>query len=209
MSISVSQSGLSSKNIQEMYTAKNAAVAQPKETVTQSLKNNATDADTVQISEEAQQLYSARASNRELGTLKIGSNLITWTTSKGKVHLDNDSDLRNAISDKLDNAEVIAKQIRRDYREERGTPLDISTDSLTWEIIGHIYPGEIAKALKKVDFAFPSDIRRGLDDIIKKTETIDMGEEGKDENRWLWDKMGNLPNWVQGKLKQSIAQLVN
>lgn len=207
--INAAQNALVSRNLKSMYTAKTTEVAKSQEASVQSFNNNEASTDSVQISAEAQQLYAARASNRELGTLKIGSNLITWTTSKGKVHLDNDRDLRNAISDKLDNAEVIARQIRRDYREERGTALDISTDSLTWEIIGHIYPGEIAKSLKKVDFIFPSDIRNGLDEIIKKTETIDMGEEGKDENRWLWDKMGNLPNWVQGKLKQSIAQLVN
>ncbi|MED1785016.1 hypothetical protein P4V43_24670 [Brevibacillus fortis] len=208
MSISVSQGGFSSKNIQGMYTAKNAAVAQPKETVTQGLKNNETDADTVQISSEAQQLFAARSSKREPGTLKIGDNLITWTMEKRVIHLDNDKDLRNALSEDINNAEKIADQIRSDYRMEYGKRLDISSDSLTWEIIGHIYPGEIAKALKKVDFLIPDSISRELDSIVKRTKTIDMGEKGKDENRGLWDDIADLPNWVQDTVKEAI-DLVN
>ncbi|MBG9942856.1 hypothetical protein ABE237_27890 [Brevibacillus formosus] len=204
MSFSVSQSGLSSKNIQEMYTAKNAAVAQPKETVTQGLKNNATDADTVQISSEAQQLLAARSSKREPGTLKIGDNLITWTMEKGVIHLDNDKDLRNAIRDDINNAEKIADQIRSDYREEYNKRLDISSDSLTWEIIGHIYPGQLARALKKVDFLIPDVISEGLDEVIERTKKIDMGESGKDGNRIVWDAIADLPNWVQDTVKKAL-----
>ncbi|MFA4132605.1 MULTISPECIES: hypothetical protein [unclassified Brevibacillus] len=204
MSISVSQSGLSSKNIQEMYTAKNAAVAQPKETVTQGLKNNATDADTVQISSEAQQLLAARSSKREPGTLKIGDNLITWTMEKGVIHLDNDRQLRNAIREDINNAEKIADQIRSDYRMEYNKRLDISSDSLTWEIIGHIYPGEIAKALKKVDFLIPDVISEGLEEVIERTKKIDMGESGKDSNRIIWDEMADLPKWVQNAVKKAL-----
>ncbi|TQR38511.1 hypothetical protein [Brevibacillus brevis] len=204
MSISVSQSGLSSKNIQEMYTAKNAAVAQPKETVTQGLKNNATDADTVQISSEAQQLLAARSSKREPGTLKIGDNLITWTMEKGVIHLDNDRQLRNAIREDINNAEKIADQIRSDYRMEYNKRLDISSDSLTWEIIGHIYPGELAKALKKVDFLIPDVISEGLEEVIERTKKIDMGESGKDSNRIIWDEMADLPKWVQNAVKKAL-----
>ncbi|WP_409176679.1 hypothetical protein [Brevibacillus fortis] len=204
MSISVSQSGLSSKNIQAMYTAKNAAVAQPKETVNQDLKNNTTDADTVQISSEAQQLLAARSSKREPGTLKIGDNLITWTMEKGVIHLDNDKDLRNAIREDINNAEKIADQIRSDYRMEYNKRLDISSDSLTWEIIGHIYPGQLARALKKVDFLIPDVISEGLDEVIERTKKIDMGESGKDGNRIVWDAIADLPNWVQDTVKKAL-----
>jgi len=56
-----------------------------------------------------------------------------------------------------------------------------------YEILGHVVPGKIAGAIKDVIEEIPvigDDIAKAADNILKRTNVIDIGEKRKDDNRW-------------------------
>ncbi|CAI8703307.1 hypothetical protein ABE237_02170 [Brevibacillus formosus] len=119
---------------------------------------------------------------------------ITFTMKPGSVHIDNDSYLRTVLNNEVMTAKEIAREIKDIYYDVYGENLDISTKSLAIEILGHVYPGEFAKFIKK-EFDLPNWITKQIDKVVRRTEVIDCGEDNKgseDDNRAFWDFLAKL-----------------
>ncbi|ASJ54385.1 hypothetical protein BP422_12955 [Brevibacillus formosus] len=119
---------------------------------------------------------------------------ITFTMKPGSVHIDNDSYLRTVLDNEVMTGKKIAREIKDIYYDVYGVNLDISTKSLAIEILGHVYPGEVAKFVK-AEFDPPKWVIRGLDEIVRRTKVIDCGEDNEgseDSNRQLWDFLAKL-----------------
>jgi hypothetical protein len=83
-------------------------------------------------------------------------------------------------------AKTIASVIKTNYKVRRGESLGIATNSLAIEIVGHVYPDKILKALDKLPL--PSSFESTVKSLLKRTSIIDAGESHVDSNRWVWDK---------------------
>jgi hypothetical protein len=116
---------------------------------------------------------------------------ITFTMEPGVVHIDNDSYLETVLDNGIKTPYEIASAIKSKYKSVYGVGLDIATDSLSLEIVGHVYPGEVAEYVKSKSFV-PDWIKEVADEVIVHTSVIDCGEEDKDSNRIVWDTLADL-----------------
>ena len=85
-------------------------------------------------------------------------------------------------------ARKLANECRYIYRTIHGEDINISTLSLAWEIIGHVFPVEVIKELKKTEKGkkIPQFV---YDSILNHTDVIDCGDDiiSPDSNRVVWD----------------------
>ena len=102
--------------------------------------------------------------------------------TRGVIRLYNDDNLDRALW--RYGARKIANECKYAYQQVMSEAINISTESLKWEIIGHYdmnilahvgkyHPGLIARTISKI--------------IIKRTDVFDMGEAHVDSNRMYWD----------------------
>lgn len=64
--------------------------------------------------------------------------------------------------------------------------MDIITNSIAAEIIGHVYPDAIADSIKNVP-----GLKNFSKEIISHTSVIDIGTKAVDSNRQFWDVAGS------------------
>lgn len=110
----------------------------------------------------------------KLVQIKTDQNLIAYLDKKGKK-----------------DARILAKHILKHYKELSGQPLQITEDSLTVEILIHVYLDKISKLLQKPNALIPKEISNKLlflsKSIESHTEIIDCGEKSVDSNRHIFD----------------------
>ena len=100
------------------------------------------------------------------------------TMSKGVLRVD-----RNIINSNIKNTYYAARALKSAYKTAYGEEFNVSTDSVYWELIGHIFTDQVAEQNEGGIF----------DPLWKKiqssTKIIDIGDNiiVKDNNRWLWD----------------------
>ena len=95
-------------------------------------------------------------------------------------------------------ARKLANECKYIYRTVHGEDINISTQSLAIELIGHVFPDKLLMAVESkalLDLNFPLipiiELLRHL--VRKRTDVIDCGESQLDNNRTLWDKLEGLP----------------
>jgi hypothetical protein len=97
---------------------------------------------------------------------------------------------------------VLVNAIKTDYVRLFNSDLKISDDSMIIEIWGHVYASYLARAMK--DLIRLKLIETAADFILKRSDTIDCGEAGIDENRKLWDAMENFKDVILHFLPKRI-----
>ncbi|APR00665.1 putative transmembrane protein [Clostridium botulinum] len=104
---------------------------------------------------------------------------ITYSYSPKAVHIANDYNLKDYLSNSSKGSLNIADYAKSNYLLKYSQPIDVTRTSMAIEIMGHVYPDKIAKYLPF-----------GLGNIITKhTSIIDIGEKSIDSNRWIWDSI--------------------
>ncbi len=107
---------------------------------------------------------------------------IEYWAREHSIHIVNDEGFQSFIKENEDNVWEIVKEIKSYFRKKQKKNLKITDRSLVVEVYAHIIPDKIA------DFLPP-----GIGNIIQdRTEIIDCGEEGYDQDRFLWDKIAEL-----------------
>ena len=98
----------------------------------------------------------------------------------------------------------LVRLIKLDYFHLTGKELLIENDSFAIEIWGHVYASYFAKAMKNMiklkliqDFA---------DFIIKRSDTIDCGEQPVDSNRKFWDILAKFKGIILKFLPKKLRQ---
>lgn len=107
------------------------------------------------------------------------------------VGIKNDSNLKNYLENSGDSPSDLASSIKNYYYYNYRKPLNIETDSLAIEILGHVYPQEVAEYVNGISWV-PQTVKDWLNNVLERTSVIDAGEEDVDSNRWIWDTIASL-----------------
>jgi hypothetical protein len=93
--------------------------------------------------------------------------------------------------------------IKTAFQQQNNRELDISNASMAVEIWGHVYTESFAAAIKSLSpFGFVDSL---ADKIIGHCEVIDMGESGRDNNRFIWDRLASLKSSIARFLPKTTA----
>lgn len=114
---------------------------------------------------------------------------IKYFLSEKTIHIDNNEPLKSVISTPKA-AIVLVRKLKGNYQKKYGSELSVSELSMAIEIYGHIYPEKIANAIKSLPL--PDFVDKAMDELIKKTDIIDSGEESIDQNRKIWDAIAKV-----------------
>lgn len=106
----------------------------------------------------------------------------------GMVHIVNDLSLRRVVvGQPLAATSALVGRIRADYQTTFDKELAITDDSFIVEIWGHLYCDYLLLKYSKI---LKVILMFGLyNRLYRSCRVIDCGEEGKDPNRWLFDKL--------------------
>jgi hypothetical protein len=122
-------------------------------------------------------------------TVTVGGVSIKYFLSDKTVHIDNNESLKSVIPNPKA-AIQLARKLKENYQKIYGSELSVSELSMAIEIYGHIYPEKIAKTIKTLPL--PDFVDKAMDELIKKTDIIDSGEESIDQNRKIWDAIAKV-----------------
>lgn len=103
----------------------------------------------------------------------------------GLVRINMDENLYSLLENEKSGASTIAEVIKNKYQAILGKELNIETNSLAIEILGHVYPNKIIEATSSVPM--PAKAKEFIEMLHDKANIIECGERGKDENRMIWD----------------------
>lgn len=115
------------------------------------------------------------------------------------IRIKNNSTLKNMLKGLRDGSGTAAYILKKEYRKKMGKEIDISANSLAVEILGHVYPDKIVKAIK----SFPvikniSGITSLADQFLTHTTVVDCGET--DPDRVLWDLLASFHGIIGGMI---------
>ena len=128
--------------------------------------------------------------------LNVKNHHIHVAFSDHTIHLKNNQVLNELLKNEALACRDIAQTLKQNYQEQMKRHLNISTDSIALEILGHVYPHKIASILYTILPALKS--MPGF--ILDKTDIIDIGESGYDSNRWIWDRLEPLYTAIVDRL---------
>ncbi|WP_146146682.1 hypothetical protein [Taibaiella chishuiensis] len=122
---------------------------------------------------------------------------------EGSVHIVNDTQLWALLEGKIkENTTTLVAWIVEQYRQLQGRDLAITGDSLAVEIWGHVYFEYYLLILKElVRLQLVADL---LEPLLAKSDVIDCGETGYDNNRKLWDMLAPHKDFILGMLPGKI-----
>ncbi len=122
---------------------------------------------------------------------------------QGSIHIVNDTALWTLLEGTVkENTITLVTWIREQYQALLGKDLDITDDSLAVEIWGHVYFEYYLLILKElVRLQLLNDL---LEPLLAKSDVIDCGEAGLDNNRKLWDMLAPHRNFILGMLPGKI-----
>ncbi len=87
----------------------------------------------------------------------------------------------------------LAEYILQKYEALAQCPLNITKDSLTIEILFHVYMDLFSSMFLVSKHALPKDLYKKLEQIFKEIkrhmDVIDCGEISVDDNRHIWDSL--------------------
>ncbi|MGG3572561.1 hypothetical protein ABES80_08685 [Bacillus gobiensis] len=116
---------------------------------------------------------------------KVGEYELQVAYEVGLVRINSDENLYSLLDNEKSGASTIAAVVKNKYQAILGKELDIETNSLAIEILGHVYPNKIIDATRSVPM--PEKAKEFINMLHDKASVIDCGERGKDENRMIWD----------------------
>ena len=118
----------------------------------------------------------------DFDVMESDGTLTNLTMGKGVLHVD-----KNISNANISNLYNVAGAIKDAYKLAFGETFNVSTESVYWELVGHLIPGSIAEANEGGTFEFIWAT------IRKSTDVIDIGDNiiVADDNRWVWDWMAN------------------
>lgn len=108
----------------------------------------------------------------------------------GIVSIENNNELEALLKAESAGSLIVAKRVKEMYKTRKGKALNIDTNSLAIEILGHVYPDKIATAIKGA--SVPQFVKDFVNKVLVRTSIIDCGESGKDSNRAVWDILAGL-----------------
>lgn len=109
-----------------------------------------------------------------------------------KVRIENNTNLSDFLKTESAGSLTLAKRLKEMYKTRTGKTLNINTNSLAIEILAHVYPDKVGKAINGVS-GVPQAIKNLINKyILQRTDIIDCGEEGYDDNRGYWDILAGL-----------------
>lgn len=111
--------------------------------------------------------------------------------TKGVIRVRTDGNLIGAMGNVPDYK--IIDSIENQYQYQWREKINISSLSLQYELVGHVYPGILSRVIA-VHPLIPNTVKdyvKGLE-VIPRTAVVDMGEAGKDSNRNIWDTLANV-----------------
>lgn len=119
-----------------------------------------------------------------------GYSIVVWV-QPGVVRIQNDLSLRNMLKNTSNGSRVLANKMRSRYKAQYGNDINVSETSMGVEILGHVYPGEMAKAVRNLaNLVDANGIAKYIEDnILSSTAVVDSGEKAYDGNRWVWDTL--------------------
>ncbi len=90
--------------------------------------------------------------------------------------------------------------IKTAYRMRYNHDFQVSDASFAVEIWGHVYADKFADIIKQLSpFGWIDKI---ADKVIYHCAIIDIGEEGHDDNRFVWDRLAPFANTIARMLPQ-------
>jgi hypothetical protein len=135
-------------------------------------------------------LFSSSALSAD--SITINGYVLQATFGDRVIHLNNTATLRSMMANESYATVTIAKRLKSEYRNIKGSDINISDFSMAFEILGHVYPGKIADAINNVPL-IGDNIRNFIySKIGDNIAVIDMGESSVDSNRWVWDTLANV-----------------
>lgn len=144
-------------------------------------------------------LFSSSAipniNNSDYITINIKGFPITAQFVPKFINIKNNSSLKNLLADTYNGSSKAAYELKEKYRERLGKPIDIDTNSLAVEILGHVYPDKVARAVSKIPL-----ISYLADKITDHTDPINCGESPDDANRWIWDAIAPFHELICGDI---------
>ena len=141
------------------------------------------------ISKKIRSIKKGRLFLKDKDTVMLDGVAITYYLSDKAVHIDNNEELKSIIKNPKTAIEL-ARILKDRYYRRYGSELSVTELSMAIEIYGHIYPEKIAGAVKAIPI--PDFIEDKLDHLMEKTDIIDLGEEGIDQNRKIWDAIAKI-----------------
>ncbi len=129
---------------------------------------------------------------------------ITITYSPGIVRITCDSALKNYLEEPGNGALSLSSFILEEYKKRQHSELKISKDSPAIEILAHTFVDSFSEAVSVIGNLLPPVLAKAvltlMEQIHVHTETIDCGESGVDNNRWIWDGLAVFKNIIYAML---------
>jgi len=137
-------------------------------------------------------------------TLSVRGKNIQITFTQHKVKLTNNDQLAALLANNTEAAtDELVAAIKTAFQRQNNRELDISNASMAVEIWGHVYAESFAAAVKSLSpFGFVDSL---ADKIIGHCAVIDMGEPGRDNNRFIWDRLASFKSNIAGLLPETTA----
>lgn len=121
-------------------------------------------------------------------SLTINGHHLFITFEEGAIHLTSNAALWALLSEDIKlNVEKVSTTILNEYKSIFEKDLDISGNSLSVEILGHVYAEHVLAIIN--GFIRQMNIDVDLNKIIRNCSVIDCGESNKDGNRWFWNML--------------------
>lgn len=132
-------------------------------------------------------------------TLVLNGYKVSFRMDAHALHIDNDTALQQLIAaEPATVADQLALRLLDIHERTYGRRLELKPDSLSVEILGHIYAGRLAQVLEQLTELKLLDKVAGV--VLDACAVIDCGEAGHDRNRWLWDLLAPFKDRIAGWL---------
>lgn len=133
----------------------------------------------------------------------LGRNIKVAMTQH-KIKLVNDTELAALLAQQTEAAtDALVTAMKTSFREQNGKEFDVSDHSVAVEIWGHVYAESFAEAVKSLSpFGFIDTL---ADKVIGHCEVIDIGETGRDSNRFIWDRLASFKSNIAALLPKHTA----
>lgn len=111
------------------------------------------------------------------------------------IRIKNNSALKNMLKNTSNGSGQAAYTLKQEYKKAMGSAIDISSNSLAVEILGHVYPDKVAHVVEDIP-----GLGYLADKVINSTNQIDCGESSVDGNRWVWDLLAPFHSLIAGEI---------
>ena len=127
--------------------------------------------------------------------LKLHEKNIELELTQHKVKITNNDQLNALLATGTEAAtDALVAAIKQEFKKSNNREIDISSASMAVEIWGHVYTEKFATAIKYLSRL--SLIDGIADKIVEHCEVIDIGESGRDNNRFVWDTLAPFKSMI-------------